>query len=159
AADDEDAPGAAMCQHRHVDDHLVIDELVGGRRLDDGVQHQHPAEQGILEQHHVLVPGPALVQHPLRPEIDPGIAADAFAEPALPAHTPSPRSSSVISISAGWNACFMTSMQASGRADPHMKTSRAANPRSGQVWIEMWLSASTATPLTPWFGVKWCRWI
>lgn len=40
-----------------------------------------------------------------------------------------------------------------------MKMSIAAKPRSGQVWIEMWLSANTTTPDTPPLGVKWWKWL
>ena len=36
-----------------------------------------------------------------------------------------------------------------------MKMSTAAKSRSGQVWMEMWLSASITTPETPPFGEKW----
>ena len=35
-----------------------------------------------------------------------------------------------------------------------MKMSTAAKSRSGQVWIEMWLSASTSTPDTPPSGAE-----
>ena len=38
-----------------------------------------------------------------------------------------------------------------------MKMSIAAKSRSGHVWIEMWLSASTSTPLTPPLGEKWWK--
>ena len=40
-----------------------------------------------------------------------------------------------------------------------MKISIAAKSRSGHVWMEMWLSASTTTPDTPPFGVKWWKWL
>ena len=38
---------------------------------------------------------------------------------------------------------------------PHVKMSIAAYPSSGHVWIEMWLSASTATPVAPWGENLW----
>ena len=39
---------------------------------------------------------------------------------------------------------------------PQVKTSTAAYPDSGQVWIEMWDSANRARPVTPW---GWKRWV
>ncbi len=46
-----------------------------------------------------------------------------------------------------------------GSQAPHMKMSIAAKSRSGHVWIEMWLSASTTTPDTPPSGEKWWKWL
>ena len=40
-----------------------------------------------------------------------------------------------------------------------MKMSIAAKSRSGHVWMEIWLSASTSTPLTPPSGPKWWKWL
>src|SRR5487761_2003011 len=61
----------------------------------------------------------------------------------------SPRRCSVSSAERGRNAAFSTGSESYGLHEPHMKMSTAAKSRSGQVWIEMWLSASTSTPLTP----------
>ena len=36
-------------EQRHVRHHLVIDELVLGRDLDDAVEHHHPAKVGVVE--------------------------------------------------------------------------------------------------------------
>ncbi|MEQ1830953.1 MAG: hypothetical protein ABL921_33715, partial [Pirellula sp.] len=46
AADDHHALGGRHRQHRHVHQHLVVDEFVGDRGLHDPVEHQHAPEDG-----------------------------------------------------------------------------------------------------------------
>ena len=65
AADDQHFPGVAMGKDRHVDHHLMVDELIGGRDLGRAIEHQDLAEEGVLEQHEVLMLGLRLVDHPL----------------------------------------------------------------------------------------------
>ena len=65
AADDQHLLGVAVRQDRHMGHHLVIDELVGGRDLRRAVEHQHLAEELVLEQDEMLVLGLQLVDHPL----------------------------------------------------------------------------------------------
>ena len=60
AADDQDLLGLAVREQRHMGHHLVIDELVTGRELDDAVQHHHPTEILILEDDQLLVLGLAI---------------------------------------------------------------------------------------------------
>ena len=43
--------------------HLVIDELIGRGDLGGAVEHQHLAEERVLEQDEVLVLGLHLVEH------------------------------------------------------------------------------------------------
>ena len=66
----------------------------------------------------------------------------------------SPRRSSCTHIDFGWKARSKTGIDLCGSALPHMKMSKAAKPRSGQVWTLIWDSASTATPDTPPLGEK-----
>src|SRR4051812_46705836 len=56
-----------------------------------------------------------------------------------------PRLCSPTTTRPGSKARLKTSSALRGSASPHMKTSKAAKPFSGQVWTLMWLSASTAT--------------
>ena len=65
AADDQHLLGLAMREHRHVRHHLVVDELVLGGDLGRAVEHQHLAEEFVLEQHQMLVLGLHLVEHAL----------------------------------------------------------------------------------------------
>ena len=65
AADDQHFLGLAVREQRHVRHHLVIDELVLGGDLGRAVEHQHLAEELVLEQHQVLVLGLHLVEHAL----------------------------------------------------------------------------------------------
>ena len=65
AADDQHFPGVAMGQDRHMGHHLMVDELIGGRDLGRAIEHQHLAEEGVLEQHEMLMLGLRLVDHPL----------------------------------------------------------------------------------------------
>ena len=54
AADDQDLAGAAVRQDRHMDDHLMVAELVAGRGLDHAVQGQHATPVVALEDDQVL---------------------------------------------------------------------------------------------------------
>src|SRR3546814_13010932 len=49
----------------------------------------------------------------------------------------SPRSMSATMTSVGRNARRSTGIVRSGTASPHMKTSSAAYPRPGQLWVEI----------------------
>lgn len=42
---------------------------------------------------------------------------------------------------------------------PQVKTSNAAYPDSGQVWMDKWDSAITTTPETPWGENLWKEWL
>src|SRR3546814_21042751 len=70
------------------------------------------------------------------------------------AHRPLPRRCSATTTCDGLKRARRTSTARCGSAAPHMKMSSAAYPDSGQEWIEMSDSASTATPEIPSFGVK-----
>ena len=65
AADDQHLLRLAVREDRHVRHHLVIDELVLGGDLGRAIEHQHLAEELVLEQHQMLVLGLHLVEHPL----------------------------------------------------------------------------------------------
>src|SRR5499427_959341 len=64
AADDQHLLRTAVRQDRHVSHHLVVDELIGAGDLGRAVEHQHLAEEWVLEQHEMLVLGLQLVDHP-----------------------------------------------------------------------------------------------
>ena len=55
----------AMRQDRHMGHHLVVDELVLGGDLGRAVEHQHLAEERVLEQDEVLMLRLHLVDHTL----------------------------------------------------------------------------------------------
>ena len=57
AADDEHLFGVAVREQRHVAHHLLIDIFVTIGDLGRAVQHHHLAEELVLEQHQVLLPG------------------------------------------------------------------------------------------------------
>ena len=65
AADDQHLARLAVREDRHMGHHLVIDELVARGDLRRAVEHQHLAEELVLEQHQMLVLGLRLVEHPL----------------------------------------------------------------------------------------------
>ncbi len=54
ATDDQDLAGAAVRQDRHMDDHLMIAELVAGRGLDHAVQGQNATPVVAFENDQVL---------------------------------------------------------------------------------------------------------
>ena len=68
--------------------HLVIDELVPGGDLGGAVEHQHLAEQLVLEQYQMLVLGRELVEHPLDRErhAKAELVEQGFGDPALRGH-------------------------------------------------------------------------
>ena len=76
---------------------------------------------------------------------------------ALAGYAIRPRRCSSRLTARGLNAAFSAGSPSYGLQAPHMKMSIAAKSRSGHVWMEMWLSASTSTPLTPPFGEKWWK--
>ena len=57
AADDQHAARGAMGEDRHVGQHLVVDELIPLGGLHDAIEHHHPAEHRVVEDHQVLVLG------------------------------------------------------------------------------------------------------
>ena len=63
AADDQHLFRLAVGEERHVRHHLVVDEFVLGGDLGRAVEHQHLAEELVLEQHQMLVLGLHLVEH------------------------------------------------------------------------------------------------
>ena len=65
APDDQHVARLAVGQDRQVAHHLVIDELVARGDLRRTVEHQHLAEELVLEQHQVLMRGLRLVEHAL----------------------------------------------------------------------------------------------
>src|SRR5262249_24391990 len=185
AADDQHLLRTPVRQDRHVSHHLVVDELIGAGDLGRAVEHEHLAEERMLEQHEMLVLGLLLVDHPLDliGHADADVIEQRLGNPAFVGHdrhtsgrrstarnrrrvsrrlssdyVPCPRKISLTSMRLALKALRSTGMQASGIALPHMNKSRRATRESGQVWIEMWLSASPAPPDTP-FGWKWCRWM
>src|SRR3546814_4351339 len=64
-----------MRQDRHMDEHLVVEELVALGGLNDAVEGQHAAEGAVLEDHQLLVLGLVLTEHPVHPQEDAEIAA------------------------------------------------------------------------------------
>src|SRR5262249_22865072 len=188
AADDQHLLRMAVRQDRHMGHHLVVDELILAGDLRRAVEHQHLAEERVLEQHEMLVRGLQLVDHPLDlvGHADTDVIEQRLGNPAFFGHdrtsetaggrhrkerkSPTvrrrlcsdyvscPRKISLTSTRLALKAFRSTGMQASGVALPHMNRSRAATRGSGHVWIGMWLPASPATPDTP-FGWKWCRWM
>src|SRR3546814_3900135 len=70
AADDQHEAHRAMRQDRHMDEHLVVEELVALGGLNDAVEGQPAAEGPVLEDQHLLLPGIALAQHPVTPPKD-----------------------------------------------------------------------------------------
>ena len=104
----------------------------------------------VLEDQHVLQAGVLLQQHAAR---SPSAGASADGRP--PRTTPSDEAAQLLRNGdpAGVERMLQDRHDAVGSAAPHMKTSIAAYARSGQVWIEIWDFASTATPETPPLGV------
>ncbi len=63
AADDEHLAHVAVGEQRHVRHHLLVNELVLLGDLGGAVEHEHLAEERLLEQHQMLVLGLHLVEH------------------------------------------------------------------------------------------------
>jgi hypothetical protein len=93
AADNQHAPGLAMGQNRHVRHHLVIDELVRFRGLHHAVEGQHAAEGLAFEQLQTLMPGLAVKQQLVDPDLDAKAVMEGFLRPLF--HQSSPRRCSV----------------------------------------------------------------
>ena len=91
AADDQHLLGVAVGEDRHMGHHLVVDELVRGRDLGGAVEHQHLAEEWVLEQHEMLVLGLHLVKHPLDlvGHAEAEVVEKCLGNPALLGHRPS----------------------------------------------------------------------
>src|SRR4029078_9662549 len=159
AADDQRLFCLAVSEQRHVAHHLVIDELVLGGELDDAVEHHHPTKVGVLEDDQSLMLGLAVEKDGVRLQTDTEASGERLFDPAVHRFISLPRICSLTTTLRGEKASFKTSMAALGLVWPHMKISSAAYPYSGQLWIEICDSARTATPDTPPFGVKWCRWM
>ena len=67
AADDQHFARIAVGEQRHVRHHLLIDEFVALGDLGCAVEHQHLAEERLLEQHEMLVLGLRFVEHLVDP--------------------------------------------------------------------------------------------
>ena len=63
AADDEHLARLAMGEQRHMRHHFLIDEFVFLADLGRAIEHQHLAEERLLEQDEMLVRGLLLVEH------------------------------------------------------------------------------------------------
>ena len=63
AADDEHVLGLTMGEQRHMRHHFLVDELVLLGDLRRAIEHEHLAEEAVLEQHKVLMLGVQLVKH------------------------------------------------------------------------------------------------
>src|SRR5215472_4204666 len=85
AADDQDIFRPAMGEQRHMRHHLLIDEFVFLGDLRRAVEHQHFAEEAILEQYKMLVLGLQLIEHPINLEghAESEIVEKRFGDPAL----------------------------------------------------------------------------
>src|SRR4029077_17801295 len=149
----------AVGEQRHVRHHLVVDELVLGGELHDRVEHHHPAKVGIFEDDQTLVLGLAIEEDAVRGQSDTEATVERLFDPAVHRFISLPRRCSLTTTLRGEKASFRISIAARGLVSPHMNTSSAAYPYSGQLWMEMCDSARTATPETPPLGVKWWRWI
>jgi hypothetical protein len=107
AADDQHLANRAMGQDGKVGEHLVVDELVLFRGLQDIVQGENPAKGLVLEQHQALVIGLAVVDHLVDPEPDAEVAVQRLLEPV--GHIPRPRRCSPTSTREGRKLRFSTS--------------------------------------------------
>ncbi len=156
AADDQHVARVAMGEQRHVRHHLLVDEFVALGDLGGAVEHQHLAEERVLEQHEVLMLGLHLVEHlvDLEAHAETEIVEQRLGNPALLGHDRPPRGAhrkrpgswpgrsnfhALDAVQASWprnssfdadrlaaNASRSTGMHASGSAEPHMNTSSAA---------------------------------
>ncbi len=124
AADDQHLARRAVGQDRHVGHHLVIDELVALGGLDDVIEGHHPAQHRVLEYHHPLVLGLAVVENLGGFELEPEALVQGLLIPT--SHPARPRRISSTAMRSGLKAARRVSIVACGSAPPHMKTSSAA---------------------------------
>jgi len=122
-ADDQHLARRAVRHDRHVDHHLVIDELVALAGLHDAVQDQHPAERPVLEHQHLLQAGMPAQKDTLDLDPLPPVRVVLLLEPV---HHRTPRSCSESAIRPAPKACRSTGTTSCGRVAPHMNTSIAA---------------------------------
>ncbi len=78
----------AVREQRHVRHHLLVDEFVFLGNLGGAVEHQHLAEEQLLEQDQVLVLGLHFVKHLVDPKAhaEAEIVEQGFGNPALRGH-------------------------------------------------------------------------
>ncbi len=95
AADDQHLACVAVGEQRHVRHHLLVDELVLLGDLGGAVEHEHLAEERMLEQHEVLVLGLQLVEHlvDLESHAETEIVEQRLGNPALLGHRQPPANS------------------------------------------------------------------
>ena len=88
AADDQHVARIAVREQRHVRHHLLVDEFVALGDLGGAVEHQHLAEERLLEQHQVLVLGLRLVEHLVDPvaHAEAEVVEQRLGDPALLGH-------------------------------------------------------------------------
>src|ERR1700751_1088144 len=86
AADDQNILGLTMGEQRYMRHHLLIDEFVLFGDLRRAVEHQHLAEEPMLEQYEMLVLSLQLIQHPVdfKGHAKSEIVEQRFRYPALP---------------------------------------------------------------------------
>src|SRR5262249_38280690 len=87
AANDQDLAGTTVCQDRHMDDHLMVAELVAGRGLDHAVQGQHATPVVALEDDQVLELRVVAMEHFLDADSLTPVNVQALFEPV---HPPAP---------------------------------------------------------------------
>ena len=135
AAADEQHPLRAAVRHEgNVGQHFVVEKFVGLGRLNDSVQRQHPAQHPVLEDQDRLESGLSLVQDAVDLDGLVNSVVQPFAEFPQPV---TPRFNSVTRVftDAKWRCMTGTIRRAS--QSPQTKMSRAANPSSGQVWMDI----------------------
>ena len=94
ASHDQHVARIAVGKQRHVRHHLMVDELVLAGDLRGSVEHQHLAEERMLEQNEMLVRGLHLVDHPLDlvGHAEAEIVEQRFGNPAFFGHARAPGS-------------------------------------------------------------------
>jgi len=126
AADNERPLRPAMGEEGHMRHHLVIDELILGRELNDTVEHHHAAVVRVLEDDQALVLGLAVEKDVVGLQTDTEATVERFFDPAFHRFISLPRKCSFTNTLRGEKASFKTSIAALGSVSPHMKTSSAA---------------------------------
>ena len=88
AADDEHLARAAVREQRHVRHHFLVDEFVSLGDLGGAVEHQHLAEEWLLEQHEMLVRRARFVEHLVGPVAHPKaeVVEQRLRDPSLFSH-------------------------------------------------------------------------
>src|SRR4029078_10837582 len=102
-ADNEYAVGGAVCQQRHVGQHLLIDELVALRDLDHAVQHHDPAVREALEHGDVLERTLHPREFALHQEALTPVRVQRLVDPAVGCHDAT-RAAPAAARTAGWTS-------------------------------------------------------